>query len=346
MRAEKIDFVLTWVDGDDEKWKNEFNQHQGLEGDTRENRFRNWDNLQYLFRAFETFTPWVNKIYFVTYGHTPVWLNTQHPKLVIVKHEDFLDEKNLPLFNSCAIEVNLHRIKGLGEKFVYFNDDTFILKPISSKAFFKKGLPVNACISNVVQTGDIAHIQLNNIDIINKHFYKKKNTIIFRNLFKWFHPGYGSHSLRTLFLMNWPNFTGFKNYHHPQPFLKSTFETLWQKEASLLSRVSASKFRNYSDVSQYIFRYWQFATGNFSPEHYKRAYKKRKYVELRIKEDAIRAAKLIESNKYEMFCANDAMSKGRLTDKDISEADFIDSRNVINTALETVLPNKSSFELD
>lgn len=36
-----------------------------------------------------------SKIDFVTYGHTPKWLNGKHPKLHIVKHE-----LNMP-FPSC-----------------------------------------------------------------------------------------------------------------------------------------------------------------------------------------------------------------------------------------------------
>ena len=45
-----------------------------------------------------------------------------------MKHEDFIPHKYLPTYNSRAIEFNVHRIKGLEEKFVLFNDDMFILK--------------------------------------------------------------------------------------------------------------------------------------------------------------------------------------------------------------------------
>ena len=58
------------------------------------------------------------------------WLNTKHPKLNIVCHEDFIPQKFLPTFNSHTIEWNFHRIPGLTEQFVYFNDDMFLLKPV------------------------------------------------------------------------------------------------------------------------------------------------------------------------------------------------------------------------
>ena len=88
------------------------------------------------FRAVEKFAPWVNKIHFVTYGHLPKWLNIDNPKLNIAKHSDFIPQKYLPTFSSFPIEVNLHRIKGLAERFVYFNDDMFLLKTSKKRIIF------------------------------------------------------------------------------------------------------------------------------------------------------------------------------------------------------------------
>ena len=83
----KIDFVITWVDGNDPKWLEEKNKYKNNSKNlsNTSNRFRDWDNLQYWFRAIEKFTPWVNRIHFVTYGHLPKWLNTNNSKLNVVK---------------------------------------------------------------------------------------------------------------------------------------------------------------------------------------------------------------------------------------------------------------------
>ena len=71
---EKIDFVLTWVDGSDPDWLAQRREYQPGRGtDAGESRYRDWDNLQYWFRGVEKFAPWVNKIYFVTWGHVPKW---------------------------------------------------------------------------------------------------------------------------------------------------------------------------------------------------------------------------------------------------------------------------------
>ena len=122
-----IDFVVTWVDGNDPIWQAEKAKYSpNKNADNRNVRFRDWDNMQYWFRAVEKFAPWVNKIHFVTYGHLPKWLNTDNPKLNIVKHSDFIPKEYLPTFSSHSIELNLHRIEGLAERFVYFNDDMFL----------------------------------------------------------------------------------------------------------------------------------------------------------------------------------------------------------------------------
>ncbi|WP_100655813.1 Stealth CR1 domain-containing protein [Alteromonas flava] len=347
-----IDFVVTWVDGNDPDWLAQRNQYspdnQQMNGTER---FRDWDNLQYLFRAFETFTPWVNKIYFVTWGHLPSWLNTDHPKLKIVRHEDFLDAKNLPVFNINAIETNFHRISGLSEHFVYFNDDTFLLKAFTPEVFFKKGLPVNAMISNIMHEGVIAPIVLNDIELINKNFNRHKGEkltkrgIALKHFWKWFYPGYGLRLLDTLLLMYWKTFSGFVNYHHAQPFLKSVYGEVWEKEPAVMQQVSASKFRANTDVNQYLFRYWQFASGKFSPDSVKNAFKRRKYVELRSVADVKAACEDIESGKYEMYCLNDSMSKGRFTERDVTPKEFEDCIARVQKALTRVLPHKSEFEL-
>jgi len=116
-----IDFVMIWVDGNDPEWQKEKAKYDGSVVTTAnsEVRYRDWDNLQYWFRAVEKYAPWVNKIHFVTWGHIPKWLDTTNPKLNIVKHSDFIPEEYLPTFSSHTIELNLHRIEGLAEIFQF-----------------------------------------------------------------------------------------------------------------------------------------------------------------------------------------------------------------------------------
>jgi hypothetical protein len=51
----------------------------------------------------------------------------------------FPEPEVLPTFNSCAIETCLHRIPGLSRRFIYFNDDVFLGRPVRKGDFFLPG---------------------------------------------------------------------------------------------------------------------------------------------------------------------------------------------------------------
>ena len=171
-----IDFVVLWVDGNDPEWQKEKAKYQGksLNDSNSSNRYRDWGLMPYWFRAVEKFAPWVRKIHFVTCGHLPDFLNTASPKLNIVKHSDFIPEEYLPTFSSHAIEMNIHRIPGLSEHFVYFNDDTFLLRPLSETAFFKDGLPCTSAVERPIELkgnfGVWQHAAVNDLSVVNSHF--------------------------------------------------------------------------------------------------------------------------------------------------------------------------------
>ena len=177
---DKIDFVILWVDGSDEAWLKEKEKYspETVSYGSGKNRFRDFDNLQYWFRGVEKYAPWVNYVYFVTWGHLPVWLNTDHPKLKVIKHTDYMPDKYLPTFNSNAIELTLNRLSELSEHFVLFNDDMFLISPTKPEDFFVNGVPCDEMLERVIRVSgkrySIAHTHVNNMCIINDHFRKKE----------------------------------------------------------------------------------------------------------------------------------------------------------------------------
>jgi hypothetical protein len=331
----EIDFVILWVDGNDLEWQKEFSKfyEKNMAGDTRTSRYREWDNLQYLFRSFEEFTPWVRKIHFVTWGHLPSWLNTEHPKLNIVNHNDYVDSDYLPVFNANPLEIYFHNIKELSENFVYFNDDFFITRKLSKDRFFRNGLPCDCLVSNALSSSaGVGHFVLNNLEILNKNLNKKE--MLKNNFLKLFSPKYGKDLIRNLALLPWPRFTGFVDPHMPQPFLKSTFEDIWSREKDVLEKTMSSRFRECSNVNQYLFRYWQLAQGKFHPI----SMKDTKYIEITNKSvDSGEIDDVITSKKYSMICLNDS--------KNIDEKDFDRLKESINNSFRKILPNRSSFEI-
>ncbi len=61
---------------------------------------------------------------------------SDHPRVNVVDHRDILPPEALPTFNSHAIESGLHKIPGLAEHFVYFNDDFLLARPQQPQRFF------------------------------------------------------------------------------------------------------------------------------------------------------------------------------------------------------------------
>ena len=171
----EIDFVIPWVDGSDPAWQEERRKYKtDSSADSGASRYRDMGILKYWFRAVEAYAPWVNQIHFITWGHLPEWLNTDHPKLHVVNHKDYIPEEYLPTFSTNPIELNIHRISGLSEYFVYFNDDTLLNGPVTPEFFFRKGLPCDFAYINNIYNSDptelFDHIRINCTWATNSHY--------------------------------------------------------------------------------------------------------------------------------------------------------------------------------
>ena len=194
--SKEIDIVLPWVNGNDPEWRKcKAEYENNSQADSSEERYRDWELLKYVFRGIEQNLPWIRKVHFVTWGHLPEWLNTDFEKINIVNHKDYIPEKYLPTFSANPIELNIHRINNLSEKFIYINDDLFFMDKMSSEDFFQKGLPCSQaglCLlneSNNVFNG----ILFENKKVINRNFNSK--TIIRKNLWMFINHKYGIKSI-------------------------------------------------------------------------------------------------------------------------------------------------------
>lgn len=299
---EAIDFVLTWVDGSDPAWQRTRSQFDpNFDPAVADAHYRDYGTLKYWFRAVEKYAPWVNKIHFVTCGQIPDWLNTEHPKVHLVSHADFMSEKYLPTFSVNPIELNFHRIEGLSEQFVYFNDDTFLSAPTTPEDFFKKGLPCDsaemAALIPSAKNEVITYILFNDLLLINANFRKRQS--IKRHARKWFSLAYGKGLLRNLYYLPIGKFSGFVNPHLPNSFLKSTFESVWAAEGDILDEVCTHRFRTKEDVNQYLMRYWQLASGTFIPR------KKKVGACYTVGNDNAAIEAALRGHKYKLLCIND-----------------------------------------
>lgn len=334
-----IDIVVLWVDDNDGDWRKEKAYYQGQadESAVDVSRFRSWDNFQYLFRGIEVYAPWVNHVFLVTNGQRPSWLNLNHPKVTLVTHREIMPEDALPTFNSRAIELCINRIKGLSDHFIYLNDDTFITAPCCPEDFFKNGLPIDNPVlgANIPVRGDKGFGETlstsYSLGIINGNF-RKKEIIRSERFYKWFGPHLGLRGFcSAISKFHQPFFDGFKNHHCCQPFLKSTFDTVWEKEYDVMNETVHHRFRTNNDVNQWFVRYWQLAENNFYPESLKNRY----FINID-DENAESTARILKKQKYITMCINDS--------EICKITNFNKIKAVILEAFQSILPEKSSFE--
>ena len=325
-----IDIVLIWVDDTDIEWQKAKSLYEGNNSKFNVNnvRYRDWDTLRFWFRGVEMYAPWVRKIHFVTCGHVPSWLNLKHPKLHFVKHSDYIPERFLPTFSSHPIELNIHRIPDLSDKFIYFNDDVFLISPVQPSDFFIKNLPCDCAILNpqIADRYGIGSIVSNDLGIIADHYNFKEQ--FRKNINKWINYKYGLLLLRTFLLLPWGRYLGFYEPHVALAYLKSTFKDVWEKEPELLEQVCSNKFRSDSDVNQWLMRYWQLASGNFIP-------RKPGIGKMYSAVDIDQIESIFAENRYKMICINDSESI----------VDIASNKNRLHHLFDKKFPDKSSFEL-
>jgi hypothetical protein len=339
MKEIKIDFVVTWLDSNDPEWQKQYEFYKSVsKGDKSKARFRDMNFFRYWFRAVERYAPWVHKVFLVTNGKFPDWINHNNPKLVLVKHEDYIPKEYLPTFNSCTIELHLHRIKGLSEHFVYFNDDVILNGPVAPNYFFKNCLPCDynkeTCFNVPIYTHeekfDITMSILADIGIVNAYFDRWKT--VCQSPRRWFglHLGFKGLVMSSI-LIKQRLFVGFSNYHTEQAYLKSTFEEIWEKEPEFL-QASCTRFREDVIANPYLFRYWQLAKNMFYPQ-------KRRFATFQLED-----RKSIGDIKKALFnkdCASICLNDTSV----LSEDDFIYCMARIKELLERKYPQKSSFEV-
>lgn len=340
---EKIDFVVTWVDGNDPRWiaeKRKWEKAAGIvrEGDANADcRYRpDVDMLRYWFRGVEKYAPWVNKVFFVTCGQKPDWLNENHPKLRLVNHTDYIPSEYLPTFNSFVIELNYHRIKELSEHFVLFNDDMYLLQPLKEEYFFKSGQPVlDAYLRQTVSKSDsinnIKRVMFNNYFMVNTSFDIRKS--IWENRRKWFsikELGY-KRALRNYlcYIANTTMPVGLYG-HSALPHLKSTFQELWDCHTELMEQTSKQRFRTDNQVDHWLMCGWNQAKGCFYPC---KVIERCQMYDIS-SENVDEAASVVRQRLCSQVCLNDS----RFND------DPEKCSRIILDAFGDILPDKSSFE--
>ena len=223
-----MDIVITYVDGNDPVWKQDYEKYTNVP--VMQKRFRDWGTLKYLLRGIETYMPFIRNVYLVVShpSQVPQWAETS--QLNIVLHKDIIPNEYLPTFNCNPIEMHLHRIPGLDEEYLYFNDDLYPLAPCRSEDFFRDGRGVLKFSSHFIVSGMYKHICKNSDSLARKVLGMKRS-------WRFIRP-----------------------QHTCTAMLKSQCEELYSKcEAEILA--SLTRTRTADNLNQYLFLDYQYYKG-------------------------------------------------------------------------------------
>ena len=330
-----IDFVVTWVDGNDPDWRKEREEVLGNPSECVNGngvgRYRDWESFRYWFRAVEQFAPWVRYVHLVTWGHVPQWLNRECPKLRIVRHSDFIPKQYLPTFNCNSIELNLFRIPELSECFVYFNDDMLLSRPVSPEEFFVGEKPRHSAVAIPYINRDNElpyHLFFNTYGIINR-----KNRIaecIEKNPEKWFTYLYKSSIKYNVYAWQCDGIPSIHFTHMGEPFCRSTMEKTWEKYRKDCECTCSYKLRDIHQITHQLFSIEDILNGYFVPS-------KNDWGQYLKIDDSKGIASAYRNQKTKMIC---------LFDRDNLTAEEIDLINAdLVKVFDQYLPEKSAFEI-
>ncbi|GII99324.1 Stealth-like protein [Sediminihabitans luteus] len=313
---EPIDVVYTWVDGDDPRWQERKAEAQrAVCGDSvhetavSSSRYVARDELRYSMRSVEAYAGWVNRIVVVSDGQVPAWLDRTNERVVVVDHREiFSDPGVLPVFNSHAIESQLHHVPGLSDRYLYLNDDVFFGRPVRPELFFLGNGGTKFFLSDLVLDLDAPTVRdfpvlaaaKNNRDLVHARTGR-----IVTNKFK----------------------------HTPHPQDRAVLERLEREHPEVFAAVAASRFRHPGDLSiaSSLHHHVAFAEGHAVPGTISYAYQDTS------RPDAVLLLnELLRRRDVDVFCLNDVTGGKDSVATDRMMLDF----------LRRYYPRPSSFERD
>lgn len=244
-----MDAVYTWVDGRTEAIPAPI-RHASTAIDAGAHRYRDNGELRYSLRSLHQHAPWVDRIFIVTNGQWPSWLDARHPRICHVRHDQiFTSPRDLPSFNSCAIEAHLHRIEGLSERFLYLNDDFFLGAPVAENDFWSGSGALRLHLSLfVVPERDSPTVEtIYGVEMEVPEGVMRTSTVYngaVQGVNAAFDRRYGKQKRRY-----WP--------HVPWPFERSTLRELERDWTDEIARTVSNRFRSVDDF-MYGHAYAQF----------------------------------------------------------------------------------------
>lgn len=222
------------------------------------------------------FADWVRNIFIVTMDMLPDAQVFQNDHIKIVSLDNFMPSSYPRTTNINAIELNLHRINGISEQFVYFNAGTFLCGKVNPSFFFRNGLPCDYAIESMFETPDLyeRHILINDILQIKGTFNRNESLSYYR--WKFLSPRYLRGMIQNTyfwFIRYWENgyrsrrgdFWGFEDHNYPLCTTVSLCKKIYEIYSKAIEETCSHTKEGEKDVDHSLIRFYQYASGNFAP---------------------------------------------------------------------------------
>ncbi len=271
-----MDIVITYVNGLDPEWQRDYERYTAKP--IVEKRFRDWGTLRYLFRGIAKNMPFIRKVHLVVSqeSQVPAWINRNEVNVVL--HKDIIPAEFLPTFNCNPIEMHLHRIEGLDEEYIYFNDDIYPLLECKPTDFFRDGRGVLGMSHHLLVMDMFKQICRNSNRVARKALGLKPSL--------WF----------------------LRPQHVCTPMLKSECEALYAKVEEDI-RASLTRVREANNLNQYLFLDYMYLKGKIIKERLSKKHFSVGVVSAR------QLRKFIEHPTHKLTCVNDVkLSEERYTE--------------------------------
>ena len=235
---EKIDAVLTWVNGNDPALRAERSKYLTSNGEDKfediagNDRFIQSNEIRFAVASILRFAPYIGRIFIVTNRQNPEldgfvaanFPDSKVPVIIVDQNELFGGyEQYLPVFNSIAVETMIWRIPGLSEKFIYMNDDFFFAGPSVMEDLFRDDKVV--CYSGTFSTLQMKILRAIRLRRNGHKRFTYKDS-----------------------LLNGAQIAGAKRFfylpHEPHPIFRSVLESFFTSHPECVERNIRHRFRD------------------------------------------------------------------------------------------------------
>lgn len=138
--SNQIDIVYFWTHPEISKyygqWRNLMRKNKGEKKIINDLNTFSAGLFRYVLRGIEQNLSWFRKLIILVPDFVDEYpFDEKHPKIQIIKHSEFIPNEALPNFNWRTIFLNAWNLSQISEQFLFMNDQTFLLKPISPSLF-------------------------------------------------------------------------------------------------------------------------------------------------------------------------------------------------------------------